>query len=123
MLASDRRATLPAMSSDAIGQLVAQFIIQIDAWTTRAAQARIAQALGVLGPPRRGPGRPPGVPNRVVPPKARRPPSAARRRSMALQGKYLGTLRGLSAADRAKVTKVAASDGVAAALKAAKALA
>lgn len=123
LLAGDRRATLPAMASDAIGQLVSQFITQIDALATRAAHVRIAQALGSLGPPRRGPGRPPGTkntPSAAKVKKVRKPVSAARRRSMALQGRYLGTLRGLSPADRAKISRIGKSDGVAAAIKAAK---
>jgi hypothetical protein len=88
--------------------------------------AAIERELAVLrtgqgaAPPRRGPGRPPSaLPE--APPKPKRkftmtPKAKAARK---LQGQYLGRLRKLTAADRAKVKAVAKEKGVAEAVKAA----
>jgi hypothetical protein len=74
----------------------------------------------VAAPPRRGPGRPPSA-RLEAPPKPKRkftmtPKAKAARK---LQGQYLGRLRKLTGADRAKVKAVAKQKGVAEAVKAA----
>lgn len=118
------QATLRRMSAhqDSISQLVVQFVGQLEAHITASLQARIVGILGGLkGPARRG--RPPGSTNKVAAvAKVRKPASPAVRKRRQLQGKYLGTLRGLNASDRARVKAVAQKDGVAAALKAASKL-
>ena len=46
--------------------------------------------------------------------------SPAQRRALKLQGKYMGTMRGLSAARRAKIKKIRAQKGIKAAIAAAR---
>ena len=58
----------------------------------------------------------------ISPSGKRRKPrlTAAHRAGLKLQGKYMGTMRGLSAAKRAKVKKIRASKGIRAAIAAAR---
>jgi hypothetical protein len=91
--------------------------------------AAIERELAVLragqaaAPPRRGPGRPrlarPGAPPR---PKRRFTMTPKARAARKIQGQYLGRLRKLTGANRAKVKAVAKQKGVAAAVKVADGL-
>lgn len=77
--------------------------------------ARLAPLLAVV----------PATENRTATRTRRRPPrlTAARRAALKLQGQYMGTLRGLTPPQKAKVKKIRARKGVRAALAAARRLA
>jgi len=49
--------------------------------------------------------------------------TAEQRRALKLQGKYMGTMRGLKPTDRAKIKKIRASKGIRAAIAAAQKMA
>jgi len=105
--------------------LVQAFARQITAAAEASAVARVQAALaGALGAPvKRGPGRPPRSAAVAAPPvKKRKKASPKVVRARKLQGQYLGALRALSQADRAKVKAVAKEKGVPAALKVAASL-
>lgn len=94
-------------------------------------KARIIAALGKAGlfPGKRGPGRPPGPKNakkvtrRVAAAKRkRRPQTPAQQKANQLQGKYMGTIRLLSAAAKARIKALRKKDGVVAAIKLAQQL-
>jgi hypothetical protein len=110
---------MPNIAPD-ISTLIEDFAKQIVAATEAAAAARVQAALtAALGTPaKRGPGRPKKA--APAPAKlARKAPkaTAALVRARKLQGQYLGALRGLGQADRAKVKAVAKAKGVPQALK------
>jgi hypothetical protein len=111
-----------------IDTFVNQITAAVESAVTQRLQAAIAGAFGA--PQKRGPGRPA---KRVVAPVApvAAPKAAARKvrrvtpkviRARKIQGQYMGALRALSAADKAKVRAVAKEKGVAAAVKMAKGL-
>lgn len=71
-------------------------------------------------PDRRRPGRPPGAAKTAR--TRRRLVSGAQRRARVLQGRYMGSLRGLARGDQAKVKAARAKDGMDAALRLAASL-
>jgi hypothetical protein len=122
--------------------MVETFAFQITAAVEASMADRIQAALaGVFGaPPKRGPGRPAkrGVAHATVLPEKRKPivtrvknvsekrkPIVTRvkvvsekvARARKLQGQYMGALKSLKGADRAKVRAVAKEKGVAEAVK------
>jgi hypothetical protein len=112
------------MPTTSVTALIEDFARQIITATEAAAAARVQAALAAAfgTPPRRAPGRPkkalapamaPGKRGKRKAPKA----TAALVRARKLQGQYLGALRGLSPADRAKVKSLAKAKGVPAAVK------
>jgi hypothetical protein len=117
------------MPEKSITTLVESFVSQItsamEASMVDRIQAALAGALGV--PPKRGPGRPAmkavaGVApvaarsaGKKARPKQAATPKVARARK--LQGQYLGALKSLKGADRAKVKAAAKEKGVAEAVK------
>ncbi len=106
------------MPTTNITALVEEFSHQIVAAAKASVTARIEAALATAfgAPKKRKPGRPRKAVATVTVKKAKKvSPKVARARR--LQGKYLGALRALSAADRAKVKAVAKEKGVAAAVK------
>jgi hypothetical protein len=112
-------------TSSLVQKLVEDFVESLNAivlsQAREHAQAAVANALGGDGSGglRRGPGRPPaGKPGRS-PARTTAKLSKARQ----LQGQYLGSLRRLKGADRARVKKVARDKGVAEAVKLAAKLA
>jgi hypothetical protein len=113
-------------ASGAIQKLVEEFVESLNtlvmAEAREHARAAVAGALGESGPLlRRGPGRPPGSGTKA----GRAPARATAKLSKArqLQGQYLGSLRRLKGADRARVKKLAREKGVAEAVKLAAKLA
>ena len=82
-----------------------------------AERARAALAAALDGSPRRGPAR--GKQGHAPAPAVRRVPKATAKlaRARKLQGQYLGALRSLGQAERAKVRALAKAKGVAAAVK------
>ncbi len=120
------------MSDLNITAIIDTFVNQITAAVESAAAQRLQAAIaGAFGAPQeRGPGRPAQqavapvahvAAPKVAGKKVRRvTPKVIRARK--LQGQYLGALRALSAADKAKVQAVAKEKGVAAAVKMAKGL-
>jgi hypothetical protein len=110
-----KETTMPTTN---ITALVEEFSHQIVAAAKASVTARIEAALATAfgAPKKRKPGRPRKAVATVTVKKAKKvSPKVARARR--LQGKYLGALRALSAADRAKVKAVAKEKGVAAAVK------
>ncbi|MBN1491924.1 MAG: hypothetical protein JXA69_18575 [Phycisphaerae bacterium] len=114
-----------------ITALIEDFAKQIIAATETAAVARVQAVLAAAfgTPARRGPGRPkkahaPAAAPAPAKPAKRRKPKAtpALRRARKLQGQYLGALRALNQADRAKVKALAKAKGVPEALKLAASL-
>lgn len=116
---------MPEMNITAI---VETFVVQITAAMEASMVDRIQGAIaGALGaPPRRKPGRTPKQPvarGEVM--SAQKKPTVAHAkvvsakvaRSRKLQGQYLGALKSLKGADRAKVRAVAKDKGVAEAVK------
>jgi hypothetical protein len=103
--------------------LVQAFARQITAAVEASAVARVQAVLaGAFGTPvKRKPGRPPKQPTAVAtaapPAKKRKRASPKQARARKLQGQYLGALKSLTGADRAKVKAVAKSKGVAAAVR------
>lgn len=106
-----------------IAQLLAEFADRIQklvesharpAWPDDVRE-RVLAALGVGA--KRGPGRPKGLTKAASPKKKRKPQSAAQRKANKLQGQYLGNIRLLSAAAKAKVKAVRVKDGVEAAIR------
>ena len=99
-----------------ITALVEDFVKQIIAATEASAAERVQEALAAAfgAPQKRGPGRPKAPAAAKAPAKAVNPKLARARK---LQGQYLGALKGLGEADRAKVKAAAQSKGVAAAVK------
>jgi len=102
-------------NTPSLEDLIHDFISRITALVeARAQQQARAAVLGVFGDgrggrgARRGPGRPPGRRTVKLTPKGLR--------TRKLQGRYLGALRGLKGADRAKVKALAKDKGVAAAV-------
>ena len=89
-----------------------------------AERARAALAAALDGSPRRGPARGKQVHAPAPAKPARRVPKATAKlaRARKLQGQYLGALRSLGQADRAKVRALAKAKGVAAAVKLAASL-
>ncbi|MGD0835691.1 MAG: hypothetical protein ABSB49_03490 [Polyangia bacterium] len=118
------------MSELNITAIVDTFVNQITAAAESAVAQRLQAAIaGAFGAPRKGrPGRPAKQAAAPVAPVAA-PKAAAKKvrrvtpkvmRARKLQGQYLGALRALSAADKAKLKAVAKEKGVAAAVKMAK---
>ena len=109
------------MSDPNLTAIIDTFVNQITAAVESAAAQRLQAAIaGAFGTPQKGrPGRP--AKQAVAPVVA--PKAAGRRvtpkvtRARKLQGQYLGALRALSAADKAKLRAVAKEKGVAAAVK------
>jgi hypothetical protein len=105
-----------------------QITATVEATMAKRMQAALAGAFGA--PPKRGPGRPPKKPlartAAPVPAKrsTRKAPKATAKlaRARKLQGQYLGALRALGQADRAKVKALAQVKGVPAAVKLAASL-
>ncbi len=117
------------MSDLSITAIIDTFVNKITAAVESAAAQRLQAAIaGAFGTSqKRGPGRP--AKQAVVPVTPLAAPKAAARmvtpkviRARKLQGQYLGALRALAAADKAKVKAVAKEKGVAAAVKMAKGL-
>ena len=114
-------------SSDLVRKLVEEFVENLNgivmAQAREHAQAAVANALGGSAGSvmRRGPGRPPGSGRKPGRPPARTTAKLSKARQ--LQGQYLGSLRRLRGADRARVKKVARDQGVAEAVKLAAKLA
>lgn len=115
-----------------ITALVEDFVSQVMAATEAAAAARAQAAVAaVFGiPTKRGPGRPPrsllsaATPTPARPALRRKAPKATAKliRARKLQGQYLGALKSLGGADKAKVKAVAKQKGVPEALKLAASL-
>jgi hypothetical protein len=106
-----------------ITSLIEDFVRQLIAAVEASAVARVHAVLaGAFGAPaRRGPGRPrkaiaPAAPKAAV---RRKAPKATAKliRARKLQGQYLGALKSLKAAAKAKVKAVAKDKGVAQAVK------
>ncbi len=117
------------MSELNITAIVDSFVNQITAAVESAAAQRLQAAIaGAFGTPQHSrPGRPakqaaaPVAGEQAAAKKVRRvTPKVIRARK--IQGQYLGALRALSAADKAKVQAVAKEKSVAAAVKMAKGL-
>jgi hypothetical protein len=115
------------MSDLNIAAIIDTFVNQITAAVESAAAQHLQAAIaGAFGTPQKGrPGRP--AKQAVAPVAA--PKAAAKKvrrvtpkviRARKIQGQYLGALRALSAADKAKVQAVAKEKGVVAAVKMAK---
>ena len=106
--------------------LVQAFARQIAAAVEAAAVARVQAALaGAFGTPaKHRPGRPPKSAAVAAPPARNRKKKASPKvvRARKLQGQYLGALKSLAGADRAKVKAVAKAKGVPAAVKLAASL-
>jgi len=106
-----------------IEDLVQQLVTAIEQTSVLRVQEAIAGAFGV--PQKRGPGRPSAA-SRAIASVAvgRRMAAASPKLAQArrLQGQYLGALRALNEATKAKVKKVAKEKGVAEALKLAQSL-
>jgi hypothetical protein len=111
------------MPSTNITAIVADFVAQVTAVVEASAIARVqAVFAGAFGiPAKRGPGRPPKS-AAVAPSPARKMKKASPKvaRARKLQGQYLGALKSLTGAARAKVKAVAKAKGVAVAVKLAK---
>ena len=108
------------MPSIDILALVQAFARQITAAVEASALARVQAVLaGAFGiPASRGPGRPPKSAAVAAPPaKKRKRASPKVVRARKLQGQYLGALKSLTGADRAKVKAVAKTKSVAQAVK------
>jgi hypothetical protein len=113
-------------TSTAITDLINAFTTQIAGVVEAAATDRVrAVVAGVLGTQTR---RPPGRPRKttsqpaLAAPASRKRASARVARARRLQGRYLGLLKGLKGDDRSRLKAVASEQGVAAALKFARAL-
>ena len=112
------------MPTTNITALLEKFAKGIVAAAKAAVTARIEAALATAfgAPKKRGPGRPPKqavapVASRKAAGKTKRKASSAKlARARKLQGRYLGALKSLTGADRAKVKAVAKEKGVAAAV-------
>ena len=109
-------------SKDAITILIENFAKQLVAITQAAAEERLRAAMGASfgAPAKRGRGRPSrqaaaASPSAVGKRRMTVTPKVAQARK--LQGRYLGALRSLNQANRAKVKATAKVKGVAAALK------
>jgi hypothetical protein len=109
-----------------ITTIVEEFISQITAAVELAAAQRIQAALaGAFDlPQKRGPGRPAKqaagvgtVAEKAVTGKKTRTATPKAIRARKLQGQYMGALKSLTGADRAKVKAVAKEKGVAEAVK------
>lgn len=111
-----------------ITALIQDFAAKVTAATEAAAIARVQAAVAAAfgAPVKRGPGRPPrsthaaqaaSPAGKVAGERKRSRATAALVRARKLQGQYLGALRGLGQADRAKVKAVAKDKGVPEALK------
>lgn len=107
-----------AMPDTNIAAIVEQFTVQVVAAIERSALERVQAAIagtisgqgGAAARPRLGPPALPHAPRSVtITPK--------QMRARQLQGRYLGAMRPLSMADKAKVKSVAKTKGVAEALK------
>jgi len=115
-----------------ITSLIEDFAKQIIAATEATAVARVQAVLaGAFGAPaKRRPGRPKrsivaaGTPTPSRPALRRKRPKLTAKliRARKLQGQYLGALKSLKAADKAKVKAFAKDKGVAAAVKLASSL-
>jgi len=121
------------MPNENVTSLIQTFAHEIIAATKAAASQRIQAALAsVFGTPaKRRPGRPPkpaqgtaaAVPATKSARKRKAPKATAKLiRARKVQGQYLGALKSLGAADKAKVKAVAKDKGVAAGLKLAASL-
>jgi hypothetical protein len=119
------------MSDLNIATLVETFISQVASAVESAAaqriQAALADAFGV--PQKRGPGRPAKqaasvaiVAERAVTEKKTRTATPKAIRARKLQGQYMGALKSLKGAERAKVKAMAKEKGVAEAVKLAKSM-
>lgn len=82
----------------------------------RTSFSRLAQSFARITPLLAAPATTAGA--AVSAPSSRRRPrlTADHRRALKLQGKYMGTMRGLKAAQRARVKKVRAEKGIKAAI-------
>jgi hypothetical protein len=112
---------MPNSNTD-ISAIVQNFVAQITAAVEASAVARVQAALaGALGTSvKRGPGRPPksaAAPARPTVAKKMKKASPKVVRARKLQGQYLGALKSLTGADRAKVKAVAKTKSVAQAVK------
>jgi hypothetical protein len=101
-----------------IQDFVTKIVAAAEADAAERVQAALAGAFG--GTVKRGPGRPAGQAAATGRKKMTITPKVAQARK--LQGQYLGALRGLNQANRAKVKAVAKTKGVAEALKLAASL-
>jgi hypothetical protein len=118
------------MPNTNITTLIEDFAKHIIALTEAGAAARVQSALAAAfgAPAKRGPGRPKKELALAAAPATRPTARKASRRSAKLirarrlQGQYLGALRALGAADRAKVKALAKEKGVPAAVKLAASL-
>lgn len=100
-----------------IQSLVSEFASQIEAVVQQSVEERVREVLdGAFGGAGKR-GRKAGVAGRVS-----KPASAKVQRSRKLQGQYLGALKSLKGAERARVKATAKNDGVAAAVALAKKL-
>jgi len=109
------KARLPGCALAATGIIARQIAAAVEASMAERIQATIAGALG--SPVKRGPGRSPkpaALPAKLTAAKNATPKVARARK---LQGQYLGALKSLTGANRAKVKAVAKEKGVAAAVK------
>jgi hypothetical protein len=111
-----------------IEQIVQDFVDRLTTILTADAQERAREtlmtALGGGQVKRRGPGRPPKADSSslqlspAAPPKRRKlPASPEAMRARRIQGQYLGSLRRLKGANRARVKKLAKEKGVPEAVK------
>ena len=111
------RKTMRVNSSEIqtlIGNFTAQLMGAVTAQTTRRIQAIVAAALaGSAAPATIGKAQSTGVHPVTQPRRLSNKATAARK----LQGRYIGALRSLRPAARARVKKMASKEGVAAAVK------
>jgi hypothetical protein len=111
-----------------ISAIVADFVTQVTAAVEGSAIARVQAALAAAfgTAAKRRPGRPPKQPTTIAtapsPAKKRKKASPRVVRARKLQGQYLGALKSLTGADRAKLKAVAKAKGVAEAVRLAAAL-
>jgi hypothetical protein len=112
---------MPELNINAMVETFArQIAAAVEASMAERIQATIAGAFG--SPVKRGPGRPPKLAAARAKLTAAKKASPKVTRARKLQGQYLGALKSLTGANRAKVKAVAKEKGVAAAVKLALAL-
>ena len=116
-------ARFPSLATDLrplVETFTAQITSLIEARARAEARAAVLKAFGADGafPEQRRSGRPPGAAKKRSPVRARRKPvTVAERQARVLQGRYMGSLRGLAKGDQAKVKAARAQGGMDAALK------
>ncbi|MEK6607343.1 MAG: hypothetical protein AABZ30_06760 [Myxococcota bacterium] len=123
--AIDRLIAAGKATADEVIRYASERPVRIAQLRRELAALMAGNAPAITAPIRRGPGRPPGRTAAAPPaaPKAKRtftmtPKMRAARK---VQGQYLGALRSLDEAGKAAIKKIAHTQGVAAAVKAAKA--